>query len=229
MAAWDLPDKNRPVPSVRALQAWVRDAHRATGVGAERISWLVASTVVVAALQRVLASDGQPLFLVKGGVFIEFNLGLKARTTTDVDTLFRDDMAEFRARLDEALAQPWGPFVLDRTEIEIIDAPKLIQPRRFYVRLLAKGAAWRRIKVEVSFNEGAMAEQSSPVATPSVGFFGLETPETLIGVAMDYQIAQKLHAASDPDEAGYENQRVHDIIDVLLLKTEFYPAHRLHR
>jgi hypothetical protein len=111
-------------------------------VDAERISWLVASTVVVAALQRALAWDGQPLFLVKGGVFIEFNLGLKARTTTDVDTLFRADIAEFRERLDEALAQPWGPFVLDRTEIEIIDAPKLIQPRRFYVRLLAKGAVW---------------------------------------------------------------------------------------
>ena len=43
------------------------------------------------------------------------------------------------------------------------------------------------------------------------------------GVAMDYQIAQKLHAASDPDEPGYENQRVDDVVDILLLKDRFYP------
>jgi hypothetical protein len=48
MTLMDLPDKKRPVPGVRALQTWVRDAHRVTGVAAERISWLVASTVVVA-------------------------------------------------------------------------------------------------------------------------------------------------------------------------------------
>jgi hypothetical protein len=218
----DLPGKKRPIPSVRALQTWVRDAHRATGVAAERISWLVASTVVVAALQRALAPDGRPLFLVKGGVYIEFNLGLKSRTTTDVDTMFRGRLEEFQRRLDEALAQPWGPFLLDRTDIETIHAPKLVQPRRFHVRLTAKGDVWRRIKVEVSFPEGDMASRALPIPTPQVGFFGLEPPQTLIGVAMDYQIAQKLHAASDPDEADYENRRVHDLVDVLLLKEAFY-------
>ena len=123
MGGLNLPDKRRPVPSVRALQVWTRDAQKATGVVAERVSWLVASTVVVAALQRTLAKDGQPLFFVKGGVYIEFNLGLRARTTTDVDTLFRGELDEFQRRLDEALAEPWGPFQLDRTEIEIIRAP----------------------------------------------------------------------------------------------------------
>jgi hypothetical protein len=69
-----------------------------------------------------------------------------------------------------------------------------------------------------------MADQALPIPTLNVGFFGLEPPETLIGVAMDYQIAQKLHAASDPDEVDYENQRVHDLIDIWLLKEAFYPG-----
>jgi hypothetical protein len=68
-----------------------------------------------------------------------------------------------------------------------------------------------------------MAERTAAVASPNVGFFGLETPGELLGVAMDYQAAQKLHAASDPDEDGYENQRVHDIVDLLLVRDAFYP------
>jgi hypothetical protein len=224
MPVFDLPDKKRPVPSVQAMDRWLGDAQKQTGVGAQRLGWLVSSTVVVAALQRALAEDDLPVFLVKGGVYIEFQLGLRARTTSDVDTLFRGSLAEFEEQLDEALIQPWGPFELVRTEIEVIDAPKLVQPRRFWVRLNAKGQVWRRIQVEVSFPEGAMAERSRAVPTPNIGFFGLETPEELLGVAWDYQVAQKLHAASDPDEDNYENQRVHDIIDLLLVKDAFYPG-----
>jgi len=222
MKVFDLPDKSRPVPSVRALNTWLADAERDTGVTAKRVGWLVASTIVVAALQRALGDDQQPMFLVKGGVYIEFNLGLRARTTRDVDTLFRGGLVEFASRLDEALALPWGPFSLTRTEVEVIDAPKLVQPRRFWVQLNAKGSVWRRIQVEVSFPEGDMASQSRALVPPNIGFFGLDAPEQLIGVAMDYQVAQKLHAASDPDEAGYENQRVHDICDLLLVKDAFY-------
>jgi len=209
---------------VKALNRWLSDAEKDTGVTAKRLGWLVASTIVVAALQRALGDDQQPLFMVKGGVYIEFNLGLRARTTSDVDTLFRGTLAEFADRLDEALALPWGPFELSRTEIEVIDAPKLVKPRRLWVQVSLKGSVWRRIQVEVSFPEGDMASQSRPVVPPNIGFFGLDAPEHLIGVAMDYQVAQKLHAASDPDTDEYENQRVHDICDLLLLKDAFYPG-----
>ncbi|MDR2565221.1 MAG: nucleotidyl transferase AbiEii/AbiGii toxin family protein [Bifidobacteriaceae bacterium] len=95
------------------------------------------------------------MFLVKGGVYIEFHFGLKARATRDVDTLFRGGLADFERRLDEALAEPRGPFQLARSRIETIDAPKLVQPRRFSVRLTAKGAAYGRCRP---------AGQASPVA-----------------------------------------------------------------
>jgi hypothetical protein len=140
MTIFDLPDKKRPVPSANAMNRWLSDAERDTKVTAKRLGWLVASTVVVAALQRALDDDQQPLFLVKGGLYIELNLGLRARTTKDIDTMFRGGVDEFTDRLDEALARPWGPFVLTRTEPEVIDAPKLAKPRRFWVQLTAKGA-----------------------------------------------------------------------------------------
>ncbi len=217
----DLPDKKRPAPSVQAMERWIHDAQKQTGIAPKRLGWIVATTVVVAALQRALEGDS-PLFLVKGGVYLELNLGLRSRATTDVDTMFRGQLSEFSDKLDEALSLPWGPFELIRTEIETIDAPKLIKPRRFWVKLHAKGSVWRKVKIEVSFPEGSMAGRDMPIPVPSVGYFGLQPPEYLMGIAMDYQVAQKLHAASDPDEEGYENQRVHDILDLLLIKDAFY-------
>jgi hypothetical protein len=104
--------------------------------------------------------------------------------------MFRGSVDELADRLDEALARPWGPFTLERTQIEVIDAPKLAKPRRFWIQVIAKGSVWRRVQVEVSFPEGGMAKHSQPVRPPNIGFFGLETPQVLIGGAMDYQIAQ---------------------------------------
>ena len=63
----DLPDKLRPAPSARSLNTWVRDAVRLTGARERRVGWILASTVVIAALQRALGHDGKPLFLAKGG------------------------------------------------------------------------------------------------------------------------------------------------------------------
>lgn len=80
----------------------------------------------------------------------------------------------------------------------------------------------RRIQVEVSFPEGDVAKHYQPVQPPNIGFFGLTTLEEFIGVAMDYQVSQKLHAGSDPDAEDYESQRIHDIFDLLLIKDAFY-------
>lgn len=190
-----------------------------------RIGWLLASTVAVAALQRALGPDQQPLFLVKGGLFMEFHLGLRARVTKDIDTLFRGSLAEFEQALDAAIAEPWGPFTLERTPLEeIAGARRLVKPRRFDLKLLIKGAVWRRVQIEVSFPEGGIATTAEPVPAPSSAFFGIETPDHLAGIAMAYQVAQKLHACTDPDDPPrFVNDRVRDIPDLLLIKEHFYP------
>lgn len=220
-----LPDKDRTPISARVLNNWLRDAQKQTGVGEGRLGWILASTIVVAALQRALGEDQQPLFLVKGGLFMEFHLGLRARTTKDVDALFRGSLEQFEAALDAAIAEPWGPFILQRSMLEeIAAARRLVKPRRFDIKLLIKGAVWRRIQVEVSFPEGRIAEVAEPVPAPRGGFFGIATPDQLAGIAMAYQVAQKTHACTDPDEPPeFINDRVRDVVDLLLIKHNFYP------
>lgn len=221
----ELPDQQRSPGSARVLNNWLRDAQNRTGVAEGRIGWLLASTVVVAALQRTLGNDQRPLFLVKGGLFMEFHLGLRARATKDVDALFRGGLREFETALDAAIAEPWGPFTLQRTAFRPIDrARRVVKPRRFDIKLLIKGAVWRRIQVEISFPEGRIAEVAEPMPAPRVGYFGIAAPEHLAGIAMSYQVAQKSHACTDPDDPPeFVNDRVRDVVDLLLIKEYFYP------
>jgi len=221
---YDLPDEQRPQPTARMLDQWVRDAQDITSGASKRIGWMLASTVVIATLQRALAPDRHPLFLLKGGLYLELQLGLKARTTKDVDTLFRGSVAEFEQAIDEVLAEPWDPFTFERTALErIMKAPRLIKPYRFDVKLIVRGKTWRRIQVEVSFPEGRAGAYTLPIPSPSVGFFGVDSPNKIIGIAMDYQIAQKFHAATDPDiQPDIINDRVRDLIDLILIKENLY-------
>ena len=73
--------------------------------------------------------------------------------------------------------------------------------------------------MEVSPDEGSAGSAGEYVAAPSLAGFGLPTPDRLTGLAVRYQVAQKIDAASDPhDPPAYENERARDVVDLLLLR-----------
>jgi hypothetical protein len=146
------------------------------------------------------------------------------RATKDVDTLFRGDFEEFLSELDSALCDPWGVLSFQRSEITILeDVPKSAKPRRFDIRLFIRGKVWRRIQVEVSPDEGRAGVGVDVLNAPALSHFGLPTPDKLVGIALDYQVAQKLHACTDPHSPpGSPNNRVRDIVDLVLLRQNFY-------
>jgi hypothetical protein len=220
----DLPKKDRFPKSARILDGWVRDAQKLIGSRGERVGWILASTIVAAALQREL-HNGTPVFLLKGGVFIERALDLNARATKDLDTLYRGAEADLIAHIDRALAEPWGEITFSRTPIEIIEkAKRVIKPRRFRVQLDIRGVRWRSIQVEASFAEGGSGHHTELLPAPSTRFFGIDRPDEIVTIAMGYQVAQKLHACTDPDDPPeFVNDRVRDIVDLLLIRDAFYP------
>lgn len=220
----DLPDKDRSPKSARILDGWINDAQKIVSSRGERVGWILASTLVAAALQRAL-DDESPIFLVKGGVFIERALDLQARATKDLDTLYRGTEDDLLDHLDHALAEPWGEISFARTAVTTVDrAKRIIKPRRFKVQLDIRGVRWRSIQVEVSFAEGASGRHSDRMPAPSTGFFGIDQPDDIVTIAMGYQVAQKLHACTDPDEPPeFVNDRVRDLVDLLLIRDAFYP------
>ncbi len=219
----DLDPRGKPPATVRAIESWIQQAEHAVGIGASRVGWMVASSVVIAALQRSLWTDGEPRFLIKGGAYLELRLELRARATKDVDTLFRGSFEEFVDTLDTALAEPFDGITFRRTEIQQINAlGKVVKPRRFDVLLQLRGRTWRRISVEVSADEGLAGAQVERFTSPPLEYFGLSMPTTTAGITLDYQVAQKLHACTDPHTNAHPNDRVRDVIDLHLLRSAFY-------
>ena len=215
-----LQSRGKEPNSSAVLDKWVAAAQHAAGVEAGRLGWLVASTVVIAALQRAVDETGRAHFLLKGGNYLQYRLGATGRTTKDVDGLIRGDLDDSLTALDSALREPWGPLILSRTEAEIIKAGgRLVKPRRFWVKLAIKGKVWRSIKVEIAGDEAGDAQEHDVLTSVNLDHFGLPTPDQLLGIAVRFQIAQKLHACTDPHQPPTEpNDRARDISDLLLLR-----------
>jgi len=215
-----LNPKTRPPASARILNAWITQAQDTLGVAGSRVGWLVAATVVSAAMQRAVDEKGSPLFLLKGGTMLQYRLPGISRATQDVDGLIRGDVDQFLRALDDVLAEPWGPLTLVRGEVETIEVPhRLVNPRRFDVIVLVKGVTWRRIQVEIAPDEGGAGAEPDRIASPSLAGFGLPTPDGLASLSMRYQIAQKIHACTDPHDPPVSvNDRPRDVVDLLLLR-----------
>jgi hypothetical protein len=216
----NLPDRGKEPTSTRVLDGWVNQAQQKVGMDAGRLGWLIASTVVVAALQRAVDESGRSLFLLKGGTYLQHRMSWAGRPTKDVDGLVRGDMGAFLDVLDQTLRLPWGPLTLTRSEPEVIATPaRVVKPRRFDVRVSLRGQVWRRIQVEVSPDEAGAGDEQDVLQAPGLGHFGLPNPDFLLGIALRYQIAQKIHACTDPhDPPGARNDRARDVVDLLLLR-----------
>ncbi|HEY8717991.1 nucleotidyl transferase AbiEii/AbiGii toxin family protein [Pengzhenrongella sp.] len=216
-----LKPKDTEPRSARVLDGWVAQAQQRIGGNADggRLGWLIASTVVVAALQRAVDESG-PLFLLKGGTLLQHRLGLDARATSDVDGLVRGDLTRFLAVLDGVIKEPWGPLTIERGPVKVIRTPdRVTKPMRFDVRVRVGPTIWRKVKVEVASDEGGAGDTAEVVTPPSLAAFGLPSPDSLATLALRFQIAQKFHACTDPhDPPASINERPRDVVDLLLLR-----------
>jgi hypothetical protein len=104
--------------------------------------------------------------------------------------------------------------------VEVINVPaRILKPRRFDIIMELRGVTWRRIQVEVAPDEAGIGDWFEAVEPTPLDRFGLPDPDVLVGIAMRFQIAQKLHAASDPhDPPVTVNDRARDVTDLLLLR-----------
>jgi hypothetical protein len=75
------------------------------------------------------------------------------------------------------------------------------------------------VQIEVSPDEGYAGAVPENIPAPSLAGFGLPSPDHLTSLSMAYQIAQKVHACTDPhDPPASVNDRARDVVDLLLLR-----------
>ncbi len=208
----DFKPPRRPPSRRNHLERLAQEYGRAHGLAIERTRRWLSIVSFAGALETVQADEG-PRFLVKGGTSMELRLGAGARTTRDVDIIFRGDPEEMLDALEEAFEQPYGGFSFRRKgEVEDI---RDTGSRRLAIQVEFAGSSWQTLQLEVARPEAAEVELV-PVAI-SIADFRLDGPSRVACLSLRFQIAQKLHAVTERPE-DRENLRFWDLIDLILLR-----------
>lgn len=222
-----MSEADKPVPAptnIRSLNTRIENLARKHGIAPNLLHHQLASYVVTEMLQRSRAATGEGLFLIKGGTAIQMRLGLaRSRFSKDLDAVFRGTVQDIVTAASAALAADWHGFTAKTARPKPINVPGMpVKPMRFDVQLQYRGQSFAKVPVEVSIAEAgsaSTADEITPAAFATIGMEALGLPD--VGVAslmpLEYQIAQKLHACSDPGEPPRDNERTHDVVDLLLL------------
>ncbi|WP_235939982.1 nucleotidyl transferase AbiEii/AbiGii toxin family protein [Occultella kanbiaonis] len=176
---------------------------------------------------------------VRGGMGVKFRFGERGtRATSDLDVSTRARGEEFEQTFRARLAEGWGTVPPSKGERRRNpDAPDRVAftatvravkphdpglPRPEYVThpyrvsIAFLGSAWGALDVEVSDPEidpNAHTRKEMDGELVQFGaYFGLGVLRPVELVDLEYQIAQKLHAVTDPAYV-----RAHDLVDLQLL------------
>jgi hypothetical protein len=170
------------------------------------------------AFERLLARllHAQPdSWVLKGGYALQLRLGDRARTTKDVDVLFKEAHGEIHEALRAAGTLEMG----DWFAYEIGRPVNLSQEAgggvRCAVNSLLDGRTFEKFGIDIGVGDpivGSVEYLQPPALLEFAGVERLEIPS----YPVSQQIAEKLHAYTKP-RPGRENTRIKDLVDILLL------------
>ncbi len=209
------PPTKRP-KTVNRLQRLITEWEHDSGLPVRRLNLRVASMMLAGALGRTLNDEEAPVFVTRGGVAMELRAGEKARVTRDVDLVLRGDPGSLIAHLDSALAEDYEEFSFERGEPQPLELRPHVH--RVRVKVAFRTKPFMTIVVEVAPVE-AGGDETEQLPAHDLSTVGLDGPEVISVLAVPWQIAQKLHAVTEPPlRAGGENPRYWDLIDLQLLE-----------
>ena len=159
--------------------------------------------------------------VVKGGSSLKLRYGDKAtRVTKDLDTAWSVDLDSFLKDVGGKLKSGWNGFsgeivVLKQASPRGIPFEYVMQPCAVHLSYL--GTPWRIVDMEIGHNEIGDADAFDLIPAPSeIALLAEHLCFPALGevrvMKLEYQIAQKLHGATERD-----SKRAHDLIDLQLI------------
>ena len=172
------------------------------------------------AMAGVVVGQMLPPGAIEGGAAMKLRLGEQgSRFTTDLDFARRSTLDQFQQEFAESLTLGWNGFtgrLLPKAAPRPAGVPTAYVMRPFDVKLAYAGKSWLTVPVEVGHDE--LDDTAAPMLaladdlTELFQRVGLPDPQPLPVLAAEHQIAQKLHACSEPG-----SERAHDLVDLQLL------------
>jgi hypothetical protein len=215
------PRHDGPPSNLRSLTTRIDNLAREQGRPVRRIQRAVANTVVGQML---------PPGVVKGGTAMKLRVGeAGSRFTPDLDVARAASLTleVYLGELGDRLAEGWGGFTGTVTEL---DGPQptgvpeeyVMQP--FEIRLAYRSRHWLTVPFELGRDEiGSTSRVELRIADDIVEMFetlGLDRPAPIPLLAIDHQVAQKLHACTSVNPKTGGNERAHDLVDLQILEQE---------
>jgi hypothetical protein len=188
------PPPKRP-KTVNRLQQLITEWERESGQPVRRLNLRVASMMLAGALRRAVDDDGAVVFVTRGGVAMELRAGEKARVTGDVDLVLRGDPESLLAHLDASLSDGYEDFSFERNEPQPLELRPHV--RRIRVKVAFRTKPFMTLVVEVAPVE-AGGDEIEEIAAHDLSTVGLDGPDIIPVLAVRWQIAQKLHAVTEP-------------------------------
>ena len=199
--------------SVNELRRRITAAAAARSSTVKRLQSLVANVTLAQML---------PPAAVKGGTGLKLRLGdAMTRQTPDLDAAFRGDRAAFLADLTSNLRDGWGPFtgtVIEGRPRPPAGVPSAYVMQPYVVKLLFHSRPFATVAVELGYDEleATTNEPTERALAPEVvalfSELGIGTPLPIPVLPLHHQIAQKLHACTEPG-----SERAHDLVDLQLM------------
>lgn len=209
MTSYDTPPAN-----LNALQARLNNI-----TGDRSVAELIKRTLACVVVAQML-----PAGLVKGGAAMRIRLGATTtRFSLDLDVARHPelDAAAFIADLQQRLEQGWAGFtgrIVTRTPPSPAGVPSVYVMRPYDLKLSFAGRSWLTLPLELGHDElGDTDRPDEQIATDVVDLFtqlGLPEPRPIPLLAIEDQVAQKIHACTAPG-----SERAHDLVDLQLLDT----------
>ena len=171
-------------------------------------------------IANAIVSQMLPSSAVKGGSAIKMRLGDAAtRFTADLDVARATSIDDFQNSMQDALACGWEGFtgtLVAGKQARPKNVPEQYVMQPFFVKLNYNNKPWMTVDLEVGFNEIGDAEDPDLIlpkdANDLLVNLGFPAVDPVPVMALEHQIAQKLHAVSTPSD-----KRAHDLIDLQLL------------
>ena len=213
--------RDTPPSNLRSLQARIDNEAAARNQPVRRIMRAVANVAIGQML---------PPSVVKGGTAMKLRVGEPgSRFTPDFDASRSAEIAldDYIDELADLLAAGWSGFTgtveqEDAATPDGVPAEYVMQP--FSIRLAFRGRHWLTVAFELGHDEiGSTKTPDLRIADDLVTLFaslGLDTPAPIPVLALDHQIAQKLHACTYVNPKSGQNDRAHDLVDLQILELE---------
>lgn len=181
----------------------------------------VRANELAVALANAIVAQMVGAGVVKGGLSLKLRYGDKAtRFTRDLDTAWSIDLDSFLRDVGTKLKQGWCGFtgdvvVLKQATPRGIPFDYVMQPCAVHLRY--RDIPWRIVDLEVGHNEIGDADTFDLIPVPTeisalAEYLCLPMLGDVRVMKIEYQIAQKLHGASERD-----SKRAHDLIDLQLI------------